>query len=77
MQALKDKRVIIGGAAVAVLLGVAFFTHYYSAQKTDPIKVRLDKIGTLKRDASGYIDFEQFVLIFESSSTEAKKEFAV
>ena len=44
--------------------------------KSDPMKDKLEELGVLKRDASGHIDFEQFIKIFEISSAAAKSEFA-
>ena len=34
------------------------------------------ELGDLKRDASGHIDFEQFMQIFEISAVAAKTELA-
>ena len=74
---MQDKRVIyslVGGAAV--LVGAALLTHYLSQKEPNPIDDEIDSLGNLQRDATGHIEFEQFIKIFEISANHAKSEFS-
>ena len=61
MSLFKDKRVVYGLlAGAAVIVGAAVISHYMgssSAVEAEPSAA----IGPLKRDDSGYIEFEQFI----------------
>lgn len=69
---------LLAGAALIV----GGLIYYYGTsdkieqEAVDPIIDGLKKLGQLKRDHEGYIDFEQFCKIFEISSLAAKEEFA-
>ena len=74
---MNDKRIVyglLGGAAV--LVGAALISHYFQDKEGDKLGAEIDSLGTLTRDASGHIEFEQFIKIFEISSAHAKSEFS-
>ena len=72
MSLLKDKRVVYGIAGAAALLVGAFIMY----KMGDGEQEEQISIGPLKRDGQGYIDFDQFIQIFEISSAAAKTQFA-
>jgi hypothetical protein len=65
---------LLGGAAV--LVGAALISHYLSQKEPDPFDDDINCLGALQRDATGHIEFEQFIKIFEISANHAKIEFA-
>lgn len=75
---LKDKRVVYGIlAGAAVLVGAAVASHYFSkAGDDDKLEQEIEKLGSLQRDNSNHIEFDQFIKIFEISSQHAKTEFS-
>lgn len=60
-----DKKVqwaLIGGIAV---VGAAVAYHLFNSQKEDdPIDDDIEKLGELRLDANGHIEFQQFLEIF-------------
>ena len=77
---LKDKRVVYGLlAGAAVVVGAAVLSHMFSKSDDDDdgkLSAAIDGLGSLQRDASNHIEFDQFIKIFEISSMYAKKEFS-
>ena len=69
----KDKRVVYGLLAGAAIIGGALASYYLSESESPG---EIPSIGPVKRDASGYIEFEQFLEIFKISSASAKTQFA-
>ena len=73
MSLVKDKRVVYGVLAAAALLVGAVVMYKYGDSEGGEEEI---DIGPLKRDAQGYIEFQQFLKIFEISTTSAKTQFA-
>ena len=73
-QIVKDKRVVYGLLAGAAILVGAYLYHKLGSSEAETEAA--DSIGPLRRDQSGYIEFEQFIQIFEVSSAQAKVQFA-
>jgi hypothetical protein len=74
-----DKKVmyaILGGAAV---VGAAVAYHFLSSaseEADDSLEADLQELGELQEDERGFIEFKQFLKIFQICSYYAKQQFA-